>query len=146
MSWNKHDFDKLKAAGKIRGYQLTTEKWVDPLTGGRKVAKHFSRKSKGLDYISWNLLYWCNEKGLIMEEEYKFNPERNWRFDFAIPSLKIAVEFEGGIFTPGTSHNSPKTFTKDSNKYNSASILGWKVLRFTAMNYKELTNQLNQIL
>lgn len=146
MTWDRKHLDKLKESGKIRGFKFTTEKYVVPPTGGRKVAKHFSRKSKGLDFISWNLLYWCNEKLLILEEEYKFDPSRNWRFDFAIPSIKVAIEFEGGIFTPGTSHNSPRTMTKDANKYNAAALLGWKVLRFTAINYKELITELNKVL
>ena len=33
--------------------------------------------------------------GIPFEQEYKFHPERKWRFDFAIPSNMIAIEYEG---------------------------------------------------
>ncbi len=29
--------------------------------------------------------------------EYRFHRERRWRFDFAWPDYKVAVEVEGGI-------------------------------------------------
>ena len=33
--------------------------------------------------------------------EYRFHPGRDWRFDFAIPSRRVAVEVEGGAFNGG---------------------------------------------
>ena len=32
--------------------------------------------------------------------EYRFHPGRDWRFDFAIPSRRVAVEVEGAISAP----------------------------------------------
>lgn len=32
-----------------------------------------------------------------MVAEHRFHPFREWRFDYAIPELKIALEVEGGI-------------------------------------------------
>jgi very-short-patch-repair endonuclease len=112
---------------------------------GKKVARHFKKKNKHLDWMGWNLLYWCNEHAVILEEEYQFNPERKWRFDWAIPSLKIAIEYEGGIFMEKSGHTSARGMTKDADKYNSAQALGWIVLRFTALNYKNLIIELNKI-
>jgi very-short-patch-repair endonuclease len=60
--------------------------------------------------------------------EYRFHPERRWRFDYALPEHKIAVEVEGGIWRVGR-HNSPTGFINDMEKYNSATSLGWKLLR-----------------
>jgi very-short-patch-repair endonuclease len=64
------------------------------------------------------------------EQEVRFHPTRRWRFDFAWPELKLAVEVEGGVFSNGR-HSRGKGFTEDCIKYNSAVQLGWRVLRFT---------------
>lgn len=62
--------------------------------------------------------------------EFKFHSERRWRFDYAWPSVKLALEVEGGIFTGGR-HINPVGFTKDMEKYNAAAVLGWRVVRCT---------------
>ena len=61
-------------------------------------------------------------------KEDKFHPTRKWRFDYAIPEHKIAVEVEGGVWTGGR-HTSPKGFLNDMEKYNTATVMGWRVLR-----------------
>src|SRR5216684_2330146 len=63
-------------------------------------------------------------------EEFRFHPERRWRFDFAYPDVKIGIEIEGGVWSGGR-HTRGKGFILDCEKYNEAQILGWKVLRFT---------------
>lgn len=62
--------------------------------------------------------------------EFRFHPTRRWRFDYAIPKHKIAIEFEGGIWIKGR-HNRGKGFCDDCIKYNEAVKLGWRVLRYT---------------
>ena len=62
--------------------------------------------------------------------EYRFHPERKWRFDYAWPDAKVALEVEGGVWTGGR-HTSPAGFLKDIEKYNAAARLGWRVLRCT---------------
>jgi len=64
------------------------------------------------------------------EAEYKFHPTRKWRFDYAIPKFKIAVEIEGGVWVKGR-HINPIGYTKDCEKYNAAACMGWVVLRYT---------------
>lgn len=61
-------------------------------------------------------------------KEFKFHPTRKWRFDYAIPEHKIAIEVEGGVWTGGR-HISPKGFLNDMEKYNSATLMGWRVFR-----------------
>lgn len=63
-----------------------------------------------------------------VKKEYRFHPKRRWRFDYAIPRRKIAIEVEGGIWTGGR-HVSPKGFLGDMEKYNTATTLGWHILR-----------------
>lgn len=72
------------------------------------------------------------EKELTLEavKEHKFHPTRRWRFDYAIPLFKIAIEVEGGVWTRGR-HIQPSGFLKDMEKYNNASMLGWRILRVT---------------
>ena len=63
--------------------------------------------------------------------EFCFHPTRKWRFDFAWPDKKLAVECEGGTFSGGR-HTTGSGFEKDSEKYNAAVLQGWRVLRFTS--------------
>ena len=63
--------------------------------------------------------------------EHKFHPVRKWRFDFANLELMIAVEIEGGIFNNGR-HSRGSGFTADCYKYAEATVLQWKILRFTS--------------
>lgn len=54
--------------------------------------------------------------------------ERRWRFDFAWPDLKIAVECDGMVWQAGGGrHNSDE----DRDKLNIAAMLGWRILRFS---------------
>jgi very-short-patch-repair endonuclease len=139
----KKELQKLQADGKIRSFSSLD---LRVTSKGAPVKKLKKKRSKGLDYLSWNIPHWCKIKELKMEQEYHFNPEREWRFDFAIPDIKVAVEFEGGIFIKNSGHNTAKHYTKDAEKYNSAAILGWRVLRFTALDYKNLIPDLNKCL
>lgn len=63
--------------------------------------------------------------------EYVFARPRLWRFDLAWPELRLAVEVEGGIWMRRGHHSSGKGFESDCEKYNTAAIAGWKVLRVT---------------
>ena len=63
-------------------------------------------------------------------KEYMFHPTRKWRFDFAIPQYKIAIEIDGGVWTYGR-HNRSAGYIADMEKFNAAASLGWVVLKFT---------------
>lgn len=71
-----------------------------------------------------------SELGLTVLKEYRFFPKRRWRFDYAIPQYKIALEVEGGVYTRGR-HVRPQGFLGDIEKYNCATLMGWKLLRTT---------------
>jgi very-short-patch-repair endonuclease len=79
----------------------------------------------------------CKALGLpIPITEYRFHPTRRWRFDWAFPQAKLAVEQEGGIWIKGKSgrggaHSLPTNILRDMEKSNEAAILGWRILRFT---------------
>jgi very-short-patch-repair endonuclease len=61
--------------------------------------------------------------------ELKFHPVRKWRFDFAIPSARVAVEVNGGVWTAGR-HSRGSGLLKEYEKMRAAAILGWRVLPF----------------
>jgi hypothetical protein len=63
-------------------------------------------------------------------EEHRFDADRKWRFDFAWPSRMLAVEVEGGTHSGGR-HTRGAGYAADCEKYNAATIAGWRVLRFT---------------
>jgi len=71
--------------------------------------------------------------------EYKFHPVRKWRFDYALPSVKIAVEYQGhsGLTTGRASgHSTVIGLTNDCEKFNQARALGWTVICFTAFHFQ----------
>lgn len=63
-------------------------------------------------------------------EEHRFHPERRWRFDFARPDIRLAIEIDGGIWTRGR-HSRGTGQEKDMEKNNAAVALGWQILHFT---------------
>ena len=63
-------------------------------------------------------------------KEHRFHPKRKWRFDYAIPEYKIALEVEGGVWTGGR-HIRAQGFLGDMEKYNTATLMGWRVFRTT---------------
>ena len=64
-------------------------------------------------------------------KEYKFHPRRKWKFDFAWPLFRVAVEIEGGTWIGGR-HVTGAGYAKDCEKYNAAALAGWFVFRFTS--------------
>lgn len=70
------------------------------------------------------------------EAEYQFAPPRRWRFDFAWPKERVALEVEGGVFAGGR-HTRGVGFEKDCEKYSRAAILRWVVIRVTARQIRE---------
>jgi very-short-patch-repair endonuclease len=64
-------------------------------------------------------------------KEFRFNPERRWRADFAIPDISLLIECEGGTWVKGA-HTRGAHFSSDAEKYNWAALNGWIVLRFSS--------------
>lgn len=77
--------------------------------------------------------------GELLVTEHKFHPSRRWRFDYAIPEIKLAMEYQGHAGFAGravSGHSTIKGLTNDCEKFNSAIGLGWRVLTFTAWHFR----------
>lgn len=69
--------------------------------------------------------------------EYKFHPQRKWKFDYVWVNRKIACEIDGGLWVAGGGrHNRPVTMIKDNEKFNNAALLGWRILKFTPQQFR----------
>ena len=86
----------------------------------------------------------CRAEKLKPEREFKFHETRRWRFDFAFVAEKIAVEIEGGIWSGGA-HTRGAHFESDAEKYNSATKMGWRVMRYST-NQVERGDAINDLL
>ena len=69
-------------------------------------------------------------KDVEVMKEFQFHPTRRWRFDYAFPTLQVAVEVDGGVWTGGR-HINPAGYINDMEKLNTAASMGWLVLRIT---------------
>ena len=77
--------------------------------------------------------------------EYKFVPGRKFRADWFILDKNILVEYEG-LMSKKSRHTTVTGFTNDSTKYNYATVLGYRLLRYTALNYKNINEDLRQLI
>lgn len=107
----------------------------------RDAVTEYAARETGVSLTSrLETLFWLQlqQAGLDdgWERQYRFCPPRRWTFDFALPYRALAVEIEGGSFVYGR-HNRPSGFAADLEKYNTATLLGWRLLRFTGAMLNE---------
>jgi len=103
------------------------------------------------DKYTWFPSY-CKGYGLpepVME--HRFHEVRKWKFDFAWPEHRVALEVEGGLFIAGGGrHNRGASMLLDMEKYNEATLMGWRILRYTpdqlrkSKVYEDITRAINE--
>lgn len=69
------------------------------------------------------------------DREHRVVADRRWRFDYAWPLHRLALEIEGGVWIRGR-HTRPSGYLKDMEKYNRAAIEGWRILRATPQDVR----------
>ena len=93
-------------------------------TGCKRAKEPAKRSPLGMKFER----FWQQLGGQELTPEHRFHATRKWRFDFALPALKIAIEIDGGVFGNGR-HNRASGFIKDCEKLNHAAAAGWRVFR-----------------
>lgn len=115
--------DRIRKAGRPAGVKLPKVKRVHR----QLVALKLILRSLNLEFV----------------EEYRFHPVRMWRFDLAVPALKLAIEYQGHGQTGMAKgqgghiggHASITGMAKDCEKDLHALAAGWRVLKFTALHF-----------
>ena len=100
----------------------------------------------GLRYIEKQLAL----AGFVVVTEFEFAKPRKYRADVSINVItpkglqKILIEYEG-LMSKKARHTTPTGYTNDCDKYNLATSLGYKVYRYTALNYKNIHELIKQL-
>lgn len=99
-------------------------------------------EAKQLSQMKWWLyaIY-----GDLVVTELRFDKKRRFRFDIAIPDAKIGIEYEG-LNSEKSGHTTLVGYTSDTEKYNLAAEQGWRVYRYTVVNYKNVINDIEKVL
>lgn len=137
--WTKNDIKNLKLGHNLHDNESKSNALSNI---GIKKGKISVEKS------TISTLLWVLKKERTIDdycEEFQFDDVRKFRFDWAIPTLKIAIEYEG-LMSEKSGHTTIDGYSKDCQKYNLAIINGWKVLRYTAVNYKNLEKDLKNLI
>lgn len=138
MSWSENDLKNLKLKGlKVDDNKINETKKPKNVIVKRSV-------EKDTIHAILDMLKLTNKiEDYVLE--LQFDEVRKFRFDWAIPSLMIAIEFEG-IMSEKSRHTTKTGYSKDTEKYNLAAISGWIVLRYTVLTYGNLERDLLKII
>lgn len=139
MTWTRKDIEKLKLGNNLHENKPKKNVLTQKYTENGKI----SHEKEAIKTVLWVLQHEGHIKKVV--EELQFSETRKFRFDWAIPELMIAIEYEG-IFSKKSGHTTIGGYTKDCEKYNLAQIEGWKVLRYTAINYTNLQRDIKKML
>ncbi|RKT01068.1 hypothetical protein [Chryseobacterium defluvii] len=133
MTWSKSILSKLQKEGKIKNVFIPPEP-----KNKIKIPKEIGKYKLHINSV-------LKSSGLEFKEEYQFDENRKFRFDWVIPELKTGIEFEG-IMSEKSRHTTIEGFSNDCIKYNLAQCNGWKVLRYTVLNYLEIENDIKLLI
>lgn len=138
MSWSENDLKNLKLKGlKVDDNKINETKKPKIVIVKRSV-------EKDTIHAILDMLKLTNKiEDYVLE--LQFDEVRKFRFDWAIPSLMIAIEFEG-IMSEKSRHTTKTGYSKDTEKYNLAAISGWIVLRYTVLTYGNLERDLLKLI
>lgn len=121
VRWTAADLVRLRDA------EASFSEELDPL------AERLRQPDKIADAL-YPLVLICRAHKLpepVPEFEFAIEVGRKFRFDYAWPIHRVAVEIDGGIWKKGGgAHSHPANIERDIEKGNLAVILGWRVLRY----------------
>jgi len=129
MAWQGFDeewLSKWRKEGKAKLVNWNGEPVVAIKVAATKADRKVTQSAVAAGYAP--LVGLCRGMGLMEPvPEWVFHPVRKWRFDYAWPLVKLALEIEGGIWTQGR-HTRGAGAMEDLEKYSEAAILGWRVI------------------
>ena len=144
--WNDKDLKALEKKGMkiIEQIKINTDVLMSKLH--KQVWVKVDKISTEKNTIEF-VLKSFKQQGLIPSycKEHQFDLQRKFRFDYAIPELMLAIEYEG-LMSDKSGHTTVEGYTKDCRKYNLATSQGWKILRYTALNYSEVAQDIELFL
>ncbi len=142
MTWTENDLKNLKA----KGFKINDKQNSKPIEIAVIKSAKIVKRSIEKDTIHAILdMFKLTNQIEDFVTELQFDEKRKFRFDYAIPSLKLAIEYEG-IMSAKSRHTTISGYSKDIEKYNLATCSGWHILRYTAKNYLNLETDLKKIL
>lgn len=139
MAWTKKDIERTGLKHNLHDLPQKNNVLLQKVTTKDKI----SIEKENIKKVLWVLHREAKIPDYV--EELQFLDDRKFRFDWAIPSLKLAIEYEG-LISKKSRHTTITGYTNDCIKYNLAVIHGWKVLRYTAKNYNQLADDLKILL
>ena len=101
-----------------------------PVRGQGRAVERLSAKARGVARANAFRLACAVLRVPAPTPEFRFDPIRKWRFDWAWPDAKLALEVDGGIWVQGR-HSRGSGQVKEMEKFNAAAVAGWRVLRCT---------------
>jgi hypothetical protein len=141
--WNDSDLKKLAEKGLVIEEQFAEIKIIEK--DGTSITKKVAGDSEkaAIEWKLWILVKQGKIKKYV--KELQFDEHRKFRFDWAIPELMIGIEYEG-LMSEKSGHTTISGYTKDCEKYNLATKNGWKVLRYTALNFPSLVEDIEHFI
>ena len=121
--WSAADIQKLADRGMVKNSDVPPK-----------------REPAGLSHIKEILTI----RNIKFVEEHKFSPKRRFRFDLYLTDLNVGIEYEG-LMSEKSRHTTIEGYSKDAEKYNLATCLGIRVLRYTALNFDQFEKDLDKI-
>lgn len=149
MRWSMED---IKAAGiHIDANGKTTRVGTngfkpEMIQAGSKTAYRSNKKSNKGTKEKYFIEFALIAAKVEYVKEFQFAPPRKFRADFAVIESKFLCEYEGVFSTEKSRHTTVFGYTKDCEKYNLATINGWRILRYTSANYKDIVRDLKLLL
>jgi hypothetical protein len=109
----------------------------------KKVCKP-RRPTKEVQWVENELRAWCEKKGFELVPEFRFDPTRKWRIDWYVKELNACCEYEG-IVSSKSRHTTIGGYSGDTDKYREVAKMGFLLLRYTALNFRNIIADLEEI-
>ena len=81
------------------------------------------------------LAFHLRAAGIEFVQQHAYAPPRKFRADFAFPYARLLVEVQGGVYSKNA-HGSITGILADIDRLNTATLAGFRLLRFTPQAVK----------